>query len=591
MMKSIKRTHPCVEVTEKLKGKEVVVSGWVHRVRDHGELLFVDLRDRSGLVQIALDPTQDQSAHKIGESLRSEFVVAVTGTVQMRPAGTENPKLPTGKIEIKAKEVVVLSPSKTPPFILDEADMVSEDLRLQYRYLDLRRPKMQEMLRARHEFCLAVRNYLSKEGFLEIETPILTKSTPEGARDYLVPSRLSPGHFFALPQSPQIMKQILMVSGVEKYFQISRCFRDEDLRADRQPEFTQVDLEMSFADQEDIFTITEGLMQAGVKAAVGKELKLPFKRITYSEVMAKYGSDKPDLRFGLELKEITPLVDETNFEIFKKVKKSGGIIKGILAPGCATYSRKQIDDLTQFVANYGAKGLAWFKLTDKGIESPIAKFFPEGVQQKIVSLFEMKSGDMVFFVADTAKTTHFALGALRHWLGKNLKLIAEKELNLAWVVDFPLFSYSEEDKRIVPEHHPFTSPIYEDIPLLETDPLKVRSSSYDLILNGSEIASGSIRIHDAKIQEKVFKLLQLSKKDIEERFGFFVEALQYGAPPHAGIAPGLDRVIAILLGCDSIRDVIAFPKTAKGTCLMTGAPSTVDPQQIKELSLKIAEQD
>lgn len=588
-MKQLKRTHLCNEVTEKLLGKEVVVMGWVNTRRDHGDLIFIDLRDRSGLLQISILLEREEKTHKVAENLRSEYVIAVRGRVEKRPAGTENPKLATGKVEIIANRVKPLSPSKNPPFLLDEADQVSEDLRLQYRYIDLRRPKMQKALRARHEFCLAVRNFLSKVGFLEIETPILTKSTPEGARDYLVPSRLSPGEFFALPQSPQLMKQLLMISGVDKYFQISRCFRDEDLRADRQPEFTQVDLEMSFADQDDVFAVTEGLMKAGVKAAIGLEIKTPFKRITYPEAMEKYGTDKPDLRFGLELKEITSLVDETDFKVFKEVKKSGGIIKGILGPGCASFSRKQIDDLTAYVGNYGAKGLAWFKLTEKGIESPIAKFFPEGVQQKIISLFEMKKGDMVFFVADKAKRANFALAALRNWLGKNLKLIPEHVFDFTWVVDFPLFSFNEDEKRIEPEHHPFTGLLDEDIPLLDTDPLKVRSSSYDLVLNGSEVASGSVRIHDREIQEKVFKIIQLSEKQIKERFGFFVEALQYGAPPHAGIAPGLDRILMILLGFDSIRDVIAFPKTASGTCLLTGAPSAVDSKQLHELSLKVEE--
>jgi len=588
-MKKLKRTHLCNEVTEKLIGKEVVVMGWVHNRRDHGDLIFIDLRDRSGLLQVALDPTRDKEAHKLSETIRSEFVIAVEGQVQDRPAGTVNPKLSTGKVEVNAKKVTVLSPSKNPPFLLEEADQVSEDLRLQYRYIDLRRPKMQKTLRARHEFCLAVRNFLSSIGFLEIETPILTKSTPEGARDYLVPSRLSPGEFFALPQSPQILKQILMISGVDKYFQISRCFRDEDLRADRQPEFTQVDLEMSFADQDDVFAVTEGLMKAGVKAAIGFDIKVPFKRMTYPEAMEKYGTDKPDLRFGLELKEITPFVDESDFKVFKEVKNSGGIIKGILGPGCASFSRKQIDDLTAYVGNYGAKGLAWFKLTEKGVESPIAKFFPEGVQQKIISLFEMKKGDMVFFVADKAKRANFALAALRNWLGKNLKLIPENVFDFTWVVDFPLFGFNEDEKRIESEHHPFTGPLDEDIALLDTDPLKVRSSSYDLVLNGAEVASGSVRIHDSLIQEKIFKIIQLSDTEIKERFGFFIEALQYGTPPHAGIAPGLDRILMILLGLDSIREVIAFPKTASGTCLLTGAPSAVDPKQLHELSLQVEE--
>lgn len=589
-MPLLKRTHLCGEVTEELKGEEVVVAGWVHNRRDHGELLFIDLRDRSGLLQVALDPSEDKSAHDLGDKLRSEFVVAVHGVVGARPAGTENPKLKTGKVEVRAKYLEVLSTSKTPPFVLDEADQVTEDLRLEYRYIDLRRPKMQEALQARHQFCLGVRNYLSGIGFLEIETPMLTKSTPEGARDYLVPSRVSPGHFFALPQSPQIMKQLLMCSGTDKYFQITRCFRDEDLRADRQPEFTQVDLEMSFAGQDDVLGVTEGLIQAGIQSAFGWAPKAPFQRLTYPDVMKRFGTDKPDLRFGLELQDITSLVDETEFEVFKKIKKSGGIIKGVLGPDCASFSRKQIDDLTTYVANYGAKGLAWFKCGDKGIESPIAKFFPEGIQEKIKSLFEAKTGDMIFFVADKEKTTNASLAALRNWIGKNQNLIPEKEFHFSWVVDFPLFGYNDEEKRIEPEHHPFTSPLPEDLSLLESDPLKVRSSSYDLVLNGCEVASGSIRIHDSSVQKKVFEIIQLTEKDIQERFGFFVKALQYGVPPHAGIAPGLDRVLMILLGRESIRDVIAFPKTAKGTCLMSEAPSTVDEKQIEELHLKIVDE-
>ncbi len=588
-MKALKRTHTLEQVADLKIGEEVVVNGWVHNRRDHGDLIFIDLRDRSGLLQISISLSKNKEAHQVVEKLRSEYVVAVKGKVEKRPFGTENFKLKTGKVELIASEVVILSPSKTPPFILEEADQVNEDLRLQYRYIDLRRPKMQEALRARHEFCLAVRNYLHSQGFLEIETPILTKSTPEGARDYLVPSRLSPGHFFALPQSPQIMKQLLMVAGMEKYFQITRCFRDEDLRADRQPEFTQIDLEMSFAGQEDIFKVTEGLVHAGVLKAVGKEIQIPFKRMTYSEAMNKYGSDKPDLRFNLELKEITNFVDEIDFKIFKSVKEAGGLIKGILASGCAGFSRKQIDDLTQYVSNFGAKGLAWFKLTDKGVDSPIAKFFPEAVQQKIVSLFAAKPGDLIFFVADKPKVVHAALSALRNWLGKELKLIDENKLDFTWIIDFPLFGYNEEEKRIEPEHHPFTAPMAEDFHLLDKEPLKVRSSSYDLVLNGSEVASGSVRIHDQELQEKIFRLIKLTEKDIQERFGFFVDALKYGAPPHAGIAPGLDRIMTLLLKRDSIRDVIAFPKTASGTCLLTGAPSTVDSKQLKELHLKIEE--
>ncbi len=588
-MSEFKRTHVCGDVTEKVQGQEVVVTGWVNNRRDHGGLVFIDLRDRSGLVQVAIDPTQDKSSHEIAEIVRSEFVIAVRGSVEPRPEGTVNPKLKTGKIEIKAKEVSILNPSKTPPFILEEADQVSEDLRLQYRYIDLRRPKMQEALKVRHDFCLATRNYLDEQGFLEVETPILTKSTPEGARDYLVPNRLNAGTFFALPQSPQIMKQLLMVGGTEKYFQISRCFRDEDLRADRQPEFTQIDLEMSFAGQEEVFAVTEGMMQAAVKKSVGVDIKIPFNRMTYVEAMDRFGSDKPDLRFDLELKAITDLVDESDFKVFKSVKESGGLIKGILGTGCAGYSRKQVDDLTKYVGNYGAKGLAWFKVTDSGVDSPIAKFFPEALQQKIVQLFEAKAGDMIFFVADKPNVVNASLSALRNWLGKELKLVDEDKLDFTWIIDFPLFGYNEEEKRVEPEHHAFTAPLDEDLHLLDTDPVKVRSSSYDLVLNGSEVASGSVRIHDQKVQEKIFRTIKLTDQDIKERFGFFVEALKYGAPPHAGVAPGLDRILTILLKRESIRDVIAFPKTASGTCLMTSAPSTVDPKQVEELHLKIQE--
>jgi aspartyl-tRNA synthetase len=582
------RTHTCGELTIADDTKQVTMSGWVHRIRDHGGVFFIDLRDRYGLTQVVFNPDINAQSHLDAQEIKPEYVIEVTGVVEPRPEGTRNLKLPTGQIEVRAEKLNVLSESKTPPFpIADDDQPVGEDIRLKYRYLDLRRSKLQEGLLARHRVVLAVRNYLSGNGFVEIETPMLGKSTPEGARDYLVPSRVNPGTFYALPQSPQLMKQLLMVSGFDRYFQICRCFRDEDLRADRQPEFTQIDLEMSFATEDDIYSITEGILYHCFKAGIDKEIELPFKRLPHPEAIELYGIDKPDLRFDMHLCNLTELAQQSEMKIFKEVVGRGGIIKGIAVPGGCKYSRKDIDDLTKFASIYGAKGMAYIKVTSDGLTSPIAKFFNEDLLKQIVERAGATTDDIVFMVADTPKIVNDSLAALRNKIGKDLGLYDEKDFNFLWVTDFPLFSYNEEEDRFESEHHPFTSPKTEDIPLLDADPLKVRSSSYDLVLNGVETASGSVRIHQSDIQEKIFKLLKMTDDEIRAKFGFFIDALKFGAPPHAGIAPGLDRILMIMLGLDSIRDVIAFPKTQKATDLMAAAPSEVAARQLKELHISL----
>ncbi|MFA5536207.1 MAG: aspartate--tRNA ligase, partial [Bacillota bacterium] len=580
------RTHNCGELGLDQVGQIVTIMGWVSKRRDHGGLIFLDLRDRSGVVQGVLSPEQNEAVFKMGEAIRSEYVLALQGRVRHRPAGTENIALQTRPIEVEVEALTIFNKAKTPPFYIADQIEVDENLRLKYRYLDLRRPEMQSALILRHKVVKNIRDFLDKKGFLDIETPILTKSTPEGARDYLVPSRVHPGEFFALPQSPQIYKQLLMVAGIEKYFQVARCFRDEDLRADRQPEFTQLDMEISFANQGKIMDLVEEMFFYVFKNTLGVELKSPFPRLTYQEAMDKYGSDKPDLRFGLELRDITDLVVDCDFKVFAAVAKKGGQVKGIKIPGCATYSRKEIDDLTKLVAVYGAKGLAWVALTDDGIKSPIAKFFKETELEQIVGRLEGKTKDLLLFVADQPAIVAQSLGNLRVEFGKRLGLINPDEFNLAWVVEFPLLEYSQEEKRYVAVHHPFTSPLKEDVPLLDLEPLKARAQAYDLILNGVEVGGGSIRIHERKNQEKLFSLLGFSQEEAKSKFGFLLDAFEYGTPPHGGIAFGLDRLLMLMAAKDTIRDVMAFPKTQSASDPMMLAPSAVSKEQLQELKLR-----
>lgn len=585
----MKRTHYCGELRKADIGKSVALTGWVHRRRDHGGLIFIDLRDREGLVQVVFNPERESSAHSMAHELRSEYVLSVSGEVAPRPPGTENPKLPTGDVEILASRFEILNASKTPPFSIDEEIEVAENLRLKYRYLDLRRDSLRENLLFRYKFIRAVREFLHARGFIDVETPFLTKSTPEGARDYLVPSRLNPGHFYALPQSPQLFKQILMVAGFDRYYQIVRCFRDEDLRADRQPEFTQIDLEMSFVGREEVISLMEDMLAAALKETRGIEIGTPFPRMSYNEVMERYGTDKPDIRFGLELKDITDIASESEFRVFRQTVEQKGIVKGFAAKGLAGISRRELDEFTEFAKGYGARGLAWIKATGNGFDSPITKFFNEGHLNNISRRLGAEAGDLMLFVADKPKVVNDTLAQLRLSIAERLKLINKEEYNFLWVLDFPLLEYDEEEKRYVAMHHPFTSPMDEDIPLLDSNPLGVRAKAYDIVMNGEEIGGGSIRIHRRALQRKMFELLGIGEEEAEAKFGFLLEALEYGAPPHGGIAFGLDRIIMLLTGAESIRDVIAFPKTQKGTCPMTDAPSPVDKRQLKELHLKIEE--
>jgi len=579
------RSHRCGDLTKKNVGKEVTLMGWVHTRRDHGGLIFIDLRDRSGIVQIAADPERSPKAFKEAHKSRPEFVLYLEGKVSARPQESVNPNIITGEIEIIAEDIKVVSTSKTPPFEIEDEIDVDEKLRLKYRYLDLRRPKMLDNMILRHKVVNTVRNFLDSNDFLEVETPYLTKSTPEGARDYLVPSRVQPGHFYALPQSPQLFKQTLMVAGIERYFQIARCFRDEDLRADRQPEHTQIDIEMSFVEQEDILSLVEDMV-VEVFSIIGINLKKPFSRISHSEAMKSYGSDKPDLRFDLKIVDISKIAENCEFKVFKSVVSKEGVVRGICVPGGAGYSRKEIDDWTNKAIELGAKGLAWLVVEKDRIKSPIAKFFSEDELKQITSMFEANTGDIIFMVADERKVAERVLGQLRLELAKKLNLVKKGDFVLGWVIDFPMFEYDEDEKRLKSHHHPFTMPQKESIHTLDSDPLMANAYAYDLIVNGVEVGGGSIRIHDRKLQEKIFKLLKISTNEAKQKFGFLLDALEFGAPPHGGLAFGLDRMVMLLAGCDSIRDVIAFPKTQSATCLLTGAPDTVADKQLKELNLR-----
>jgi aspartyl-tRNA synthetase len=583
----MRRTHYCGELGAGQVGQEVVLMGWVQRRRDHGGVIFVDLRDRDGITQVVFNPDYNVQTHAKAETIRSEFVLGVKGKVEKRPEGMANPDLKTGEIEVMASELKILNRAQTPPFMIEEHVDVTENIRLTHRHIDLRRPGLQKNIITRHKAASAIRNYLNSSGFLDIETPFLTKSTPEGARDYLVPSRVNPGMFYALPQSPQLFKQLLMISGFDRYYQIVRCFRDEDLRADRQPEFTQVDLEMSFIGEEDIMAISEGLVSAVFRDVLNVSLKTPFQRMTYATAMEKYGLDKPDLRFGLELFDISDIVSGSGFKVFADVVKKGGIVKALNAKGCETFTRKEIDDLTQFVTVYRAKGLAWIKVRENEWQSPITKFFSESEKQQMAERLDMKPGDLVFFVADQSKIVNESLGHLRNHLGKKLGLIDENRFEFLWVTHFPLLEYDETEKRYQALHHPFTAPMESDYDKLASDPLSVNSRAYDLVLNGSEIGGGSIRIHQKDLQVRVLEALGLQKEEYEEKFGFLLSALDSGAPPHGGLAFGFDRLMTILCGGSSIREVIPFPKTQKGACLLTNAPNAVSRSQLKELSLKI----
>jgi len=567
-------------------GEKVTLAGWVNRRRDHGGLIFIDLRDRNGVVQVAADP-KNKEAFKIAEKIRDEYVLSVEGEVSLRPEGTENPNLPTGKIEVIASRISVLNVAKTPPFEIVDDLNVDENLRLKYRYLDIRRKPMLDSLKLRHQVVTTVRNFLNDYGFIEVETPFLTKSTPEGARDYLVPSRVHPDHFYALPQSPQLFKQILMVSGIERYYQLARCFRDEDLRADRQPEHTQIDMEMSFVEQDDILSLVEEMMKR-VFESLGMNLEIPFERLNYDEAMEKYGSDKPDVRFGMELVDVSKIVINSGFKVFDNVIESGGVVKGINAKGCGKFSRSQIDVLTKFVSVYGAKGLAWIQVTEDGeIKSPISKFFSKETIDSITKTLDANSGDLLLFVADKKEIACESLGQLRLHLAKEMDLIDKTTYKFLWIVDFPMFEYDENEKRHKAHHHPFTSPNEKTISLLDKEPLFVKANAYDLVLNGVEVGGGSIRIHSQDLQRKIFSLLGLSEIDINEKFGFLIEAFQYGAPPHGGIAFGLDRLIMLLAKKDTIRDVMAFPKTQTATCPLTGAPDKVTDKQLRELHIRV----
>lgn len=582
----MKRTDYCGDLREKHIGETVTLCGWVWHWRDHGGVVFIDVRDRTGHAQLVFDPQENADLHKQANDLRSEFCIQITGVVRHRPEGTVNPKLPTGMVEVVVSDLLVYSEAETPPFPIDDHVDVGEDVRLKYRYLDMRRPSMRDTLLFRSRAYQVVRNYFSDSGFVEIETPILSKSTPEGARDFLVPSRVSPGDFFALPQSPQLYKQLCMVGGLDRYFQIVKCFRDEDQRRDRQPEFTQIDVEMAFIDPEDIYAIMEGLMANLWKELMGVELTLPFPRMTYWDAMERFGCDRPDVRFGMELRNVGDIGSESDFKVFRQIVENGGKISGICVKGGASFSRKEIDDLTKEAGVYGAKGLAWMKHGESGLESNIVKFFSEGLQAKLIERMESEPGDILLFVADEPSVVYAALAHLRLHIAAQKQLFDPNEDNFLWVVDFPLYD-KDDDGNPTPSHHPFTHPHPDDMDLFGKEPFKIRSLAYDLILNGIELGGGSIRIHRRDIQYKMFNELGIDEEKAQEKFGFLLDAFRYGAPPHGGIAFGFDRMIMLMRRLDNIREVMAFPKNQRAQAVMEDAPSAVDPEQLKELGLRL----
>ncbi|HCD19242.1 aspartate--tRNA ligase [Macrococcoides caseolyticum subsp. caseolyticum] len=582
------RTTYCGLVTESYIGQEIILKGWVQKRRDLGGLIFIDLRDREGVVQIVFNPDFSKEALTIAETIRSEYVIEVHGKVTMRDEAVINPKIKTGKVEVQVSEVTIINKSETPPFQIEAETDSSEDVRLKYRYLDLRREPLANTFKMRHQITRAVRNYLDESGFYEVETPVLTKSTPEGARDYLVPSRVQEGEFYALPQSPQIFKQLLMIGGFDKYYQIVKCFRDEDLRADRQPEFTQIDIEMSFVDQEDVMSMNEGMLKRIMKDVKGIDIATPFPRMTYEEAMRDYGIDKPDTRFDMKLVTLNDLASKMEFKVFKGAVESGGAVKAIVVKGASDkYSRKDIDALQEYAKIYGAKGLAWVKVTEDGLNGPIVKFFEESHVSELLDATNAEMGDLILFVADKWSVVNASLANLRNKLGKELGLIDENKYNFLWVTDWPLFEYDEELDRYFAAHHPFTAPKKEHIEMLKTDKEKVQANAYDVVLNGYELGGGSIRIHDQEMQKKMFEALGFSDEEAQEQFGFLMDAFKYGAPPHGGIALGLDRMVMLLSGRSNLRDVIAFPKTASATCLLTDAPSKVDDKQLEELHIQL----
>lgn len=583
----MKRTHTCGDLRSSHIDTTVTLTGWVDVRRDLGGVVFIDLRDRYGKTQVVFAPQHNRQAYDTAQALRSEFVISVTGKVQKRPEGTVNPDLPTGEVDVAGLELAILNKAETPPFPIEDAVDVNEDLRLKYRYLDLRRPAVQKSLLARHQGYQRTRAYFDRNQFVEIETPVLMKSTPEGARDYLVPSRIHPGKFYALPQSPQTYKQILMVAGFDRYFQIVKCFRDEDLRADRQPEFTQIDVEMSFVDEEDVFVMTEGLMKDLFRGLVGLELNIPFPRVTYHEAMERYGTDKPDTRFGLEISDCSAVVAKSKFRVFSETVRDGGVVAGFTVPGLASFTRNQLDGLTDLVKSFGAGGLISIKVQEHKMESSVDKFVSTEEIRAVAKRLKAASGDLCLLISGPWQKTYEILGQLRLEMAARLKLIPENAWHFLWVTDFPLLEFSEEEKRYVAVHHPFTSPQAEDLQFLGSDPKKVRARAYDLVLNGNEIAGGSIRIHDSALQSRMFELLGIGPEEARKKFGFMLDAFKYGAPPHGGIAVGFDRLIMLLTGQESIRDVIAFPKTASAVSLMDEAPSPVDKKQLDELHIKV----